>query len=212
MPIPRFFAPTTAAAALLLAMSQTGQASTPSNEVLQRLIALDGQVRSYTADVRADVVMHSFPYLSPSLTGTYYHKEPNKNKIVFTGGLPLIANQFSNVYPRVEGPSRWNDVYVISSQDDGTFTNFKLVPRQPGRIEHVDAKVADRTGELAQLRWNYVGGGYATLNQSYGKVGAYTLVTHQTGHFEDPNYNADVTSTFSNFKLNVQIPDSVFND
>ena len=213
MPIPRFLTATAAAAALLLAASQAGQASTPSNPVLQRLIALEDRLHSYTADVRADVVMHSFPYLSPSLTGIYYHKEPNKNKIVFTGGLPFIANQFSNVYPRVESASHWDDVYVISTErDDGTYTSFKLVPRQHGRIDHIDAKVADQSGELAELRWNYTGGGYATLDQSYGKVGAYTLVTHQTGHFEDSNYNADVTSTFSNFKLNAQIPDSVFND
>jgi outer membrane lipoprotein-sorting protein len=212
MPIPRFLVATAAAAMLLLAASQSGQASTPSNPVLQRLIALDDRLHSYTADVRADVVMHSFPYLSPSLTGTYYHKEPNKNKIVFTGGVPFIANQFSNVYPRVESPSHWNDVYVISSQDDGTYTHFRLVPRQQSRIDHVAAKVADQSGELAELRWNYTGGGYATLKQSYGEVGAYWLVTHQTGHFEDSNYNADVTSTFSNFKLNAQIPDSIFND
>ena len=174
---------------------------------------MNDRLHSYTADVRADVVMHSFPYLSPSLTGTYYHKEPNKNKIVFTGGVPFIANQFSNVYPRVESPSHWNDVYVISvEKDDGTYTYFRMVPRTSGRIDHINAKVADESGELAELRWNYTGGGHATLDQTYGKVGAYWLVTHQTGHFEDSNYNADVASTLSNFKLDAQIPDSVFND
>ncbi len=199
-----------AAAALLLTTAQTGQAAAPPNQALARLIALDNNLRSYTANVRADVAMHSFPYLSPTLTGIYYHKEPSKDKIVFTGGVPFIAQQFSNVYPHVESPSHWNEVYVISQSDDGTYTSLKLTPRSAGRIDHVDAKIADKTGELVQLRWNYVGGGYATLNQSYGKIGGYTLVTHQSGHFEDPNYNADVTSTYSNFKLNAQIPDSVF--
>ncbi len=210
MPILRVL---TATAALLLAVVQVGQTDTPSSEVLQRLIALDDHLRSYTASMSADVVMHSFPYLSASLGGTYYHKEPSKNKVIFTSGLPFIAKQFSSVYPHVESPSRWNDVYVITVvRDDGTYTSFKLVPRKHGHIDHIDAKVADKTGELARLRWNYVDGGYATLNQSYGRVGAYTLVTRQSGHFEDPNYNADVTSTFSNFKLNAAIPDSIFTD
>ncbi len=156
--------------------------------------------------------MHSFPYLSANISGAYYHKEPSKDKIVFTSGLPFIAKQFSNVYPHVESPSRWHDVYDISvERDDGTYTTFKLVPRSPGSIDHIDAKVGDASGELAQLRWNYSGGGYATLNQTYSKVGAYRLVTRETGHFEDPNYNADLTSTFSNFKVNVAIPDSIFN-
>lgn len=213
MPIQRFLAAGAVAAILLLAATQTSQASTFSNPALEKLIALNDRLHSYTADVRADVVMHSFPYLSPSLTGTYYHKEPNKNKIVFTGGVPFIANQFSNVYPRVESPSHWNDVYVISvEKDDGTYTYFRMVPRTSGRIDHINAKVADESGELAELRWNYTGGGHATLDQTYGKVGAYWLVTHQTGHFEDSNYNADVASTLSNFKLDAQIPDSVFND
>ncbi|HET9392713.1 MAG TPA: hypothetical protein VFO29_04195 [Candidatus Rubrimentiphilum sp.] len=211
MQISRFLAAVAIAATLLLGMSPISRAAEPVSPALQKLIALNDRLHSYTADVRADVVMHSFPYLGATLTGTYYHKEPNKNKIVFTGGVPLIANQFSNVYPRVESPSRWNDVYAITVvKDDGKYTSFKMVPRNPGRIEHVDAKVADQSGELAELRWNYTGGGYATLDQSYGKVGAYWLVTHQTGHFQDSNYNADVTSTFSNFKVNAQIPDSIF--
>ncbi len=207
----RHFIRAVAAAALLLTLSPVAQASANSDQVLARLISANAGLRSFTANVSADVQMHSFPYLSANLSGIYYHKEPSKDRVVFTSGLPLIAKQFSNVYPHVESPARWHDVYDISvERDDGTYTTFKLVPRSPGRIDHIDAKVGDKSGELAQLRWNYSGGGYATLNQTYGKVGAFRLVTRETGHFEDPNYNADLSSTFSNFKVNVAIPDSVF--
>lgn len=202
-----------AAAVLLLAVSSAGQASTNSEQVLARLISANAGLRSFTAHVSADVVMHSFPYLTADVSGIYYHKEPSKDKVVFTSGLPFIAKQFSNVYPHVESPSRWHDVYTISVEgEDGTYTTFKLVPRSPGRIDHIDAKVGDKSGELAQLRWNYAGGGYATLNQTYGKVGAYRLVTRESGHFEDPNYNADLSSTFSDFKVNAAIPDSIFSN
>ncbi len=206
-----FFSGAVAAAALLLMVSPAGQASTNSDNVLARLISANVGLRSFTAGVNADVVMHSFPYLSANLGGMYYHKEPSKDKVVFTSGLPFIAKQFSNVYPHVESPARWHDVYEISMErDDGMYTTFKLVPRSGGRIDHIDAKVGDKSGELAQLRWNYTDGSYATLNQTYGKVGAYRLVTRETGHFENPNYNADLSSTFSNFKVNVAIPDSIF--
>jgi len=211
MPIARILTAFAAAAALLVALGQPLQASPNSDKLLARLISANSGLRGFTASVSADVVMHSFPFLSANVSGIYYHKEPSKDKVVFTGGLPFIAKEFSNVYPHVESPSRWRDVYNISvERDDGTYTTFKLVPRAGGRIDHIDAKVGDKTAELAQLRWNYVGGGYATLNQSYSKVGAFRLVTRETGHFEDSNYNADLSSTFSNFKVNTPIPDSIF--
>lgn len=211
MRLARPLAAATAAIVLLLAGSGNGAASAPVSPVIQKLIALDDRVHSFTANVQADVVMRSFPYLTTSLGGTYYHKQPSKDRIVFTSGVPFIAKAFSNVYPHVESPSRWSDVYDISvERDEGGFTTFKLVPRSREHIDHIDAKIADATGELAQLRWNYAGGGYATLNQTYGKVGAYRLVTRESGHYEDPNYNADLSSAFSNFKVNVPIPDSVF--
>lgn len=203
------------AACLASGVSLTSAQAAPAagNPALRKLIALDAGLRSYTAAVHADVTMHTFPYLSPSLDGMYYHKEPNKDKIVFTSGLPLMAQQFSQIYPRLESPSHWNDVYVISLvKDDGTVSTFKLVPRKAGRVDHIDATVDDRSGELDGMRWNYQGGGYASLEQRYRKVGGYDLVARQTGHFEDPHYNADVTSTFSDFKINAAIPDSIFSD
>jgi len=200
-----------AASLLWVAGSGSGAASAPLSPVIQKLISLDDRVHSFTADVQAGVVMHSFPYLTTELGGIYYHKQPSKDRIVFTSGVPFIARAFSTVYPHVESPSRWSDVYDISiERDEGGFTTFRLVPRSREHVNHIDAKIADATGELAQLRWNYAGGGYATLNQTYGKVGSYRLVTRESGHYEDSNYNADLSSTFSNFKLNVAIPDSVF--
>lgn len=180
--------------------------------LVHRMAAAD-DVRSYTASVHADIAMHTFPYLSPSLDGTYYHKEPSKNKIVFTSGLPFIAKQFSKVYPQVESPARWFDIYDVSLESaDPTFTILKLVPRKRGRVDHIDAKIQNSTADLVQLRWNYNDGGYATLDQTYGVIDGHRLVTRQTGHLEVPHYSADLKSTFTAFKINADIPDSVFAD
>ena len=203
-------------AALVLSVALPGAvaAQTAANapsQLLQRMIAQTQGVQSYTASVHADIAMRTFPYLSPSLDGTYYHKEPSKNKIVFTSGLPFIAKQFSKVYPEVESPSRWDELYVVSVEgDDSGATTFKLVPRKHGRIDHIDAKVDDRTAEVVTMRWNYNDGGYATLDQTYSPVQGHELVTGQTGHVEVPHYTADLKSTFSDFKINAPIPDSVF--
>lgn len=196
------------AGAFMPAAAQTGNVS----DLIRRMAAAQN-VRSYTASVHADVAMHSFPYLSPSLDGMYYHKEPSKNKIVFTSGLPFIAKQFSKVYPEVDSPANWQQKYFVSVESaDASYTTLKLVPRKHGRIDHIDAKIDNATTDLVQLRWNYNEGGYATLNQTYSEVEGHRLVTEQTGHFEDPHYNADVKSTFTRFKINADIPDSVFAD
>jgi hypothetical protein len=199
--------------ALTLACVQStrAQSPAPSTLLVERMIANTSGVKSYTASVHADIAMRTFPYLSPSLDGMYYHKEPSRNKIVFTSQLPFIAKQFSKVYPEVESPSRWVEVYYITSEGDTDgFTTLKLVPRKRGRIDHIDAKIDDKTAQLVSLRWNYNDGGYATLDQTYSDVGGHTLVTQQTGHVEVPHYTVDLKSTFKDFKINANIPDSVF--
>lgn len=206
-----------AAAAILCALVAgaagvaNAQLSPSALQLIQRAATVSQSVKSYTASVHADIAMHTFPYLSPSLEGTYYHKEPSRNKIVFTSGLPFIAKEFSKVYPEVESPSRWPEVYDISTEGDaGGFTTLKLVPKKHSRIDHIDAKIDDKSAQIVSLRWNYNDGGYATLDQTYGEVDGHVLVTQQSGHFEVPHYTADLKSTFSNFNLNAQIPDSVF--
>jgi len=199
------------AAAAALCAPAAAEVPSQTDELMQRMVAASQAVQSYTAAVHADIAMHSFPYLSPSLDGTYYHKEPSKNKIVFTSGLPFIATEFSKVYPQVESPSRWSAVYVVTTESSsGGYTIFKLVPRKHGRVDHIDATVDEKTAEVTSLRWNYNDGGFATLDQTYAAVDGHLLVNKQSGHLEVPHYNADLTSTFKDFKLNASIPDSVF--
>ena len=183
-----------------------------ATDLIRRMVAADN-VRSYTASVHADIAMHSFPFLSPSLDGTYYHKEPSKNKIVFTSGLPFIAKQFSKVYPEVESPANWAEKYYVSVESaDPAFTTLKLVPRKHGRIYHIDAKIDNKTADLVELKWNYNDGGYALLDQTYSVIQGHRLVTEQTGKFDVPHYSADLKSTFTAFHINANIPDSVFAD
>lgn len=180
-------------------------------QLLARTGALADGVRTYTANVQADIEMHSFPYLHPQLTGKYYHEAPDRNKIVFTGGVPFIAKAFSKVYPEVPSPSQWASLYAITVEGlQGGTTVFKLVPKIHGRIDNIEASVDDRTAELVGLRWNYTDGGYAELRQTYGIVDGHLLVVRQSGAVNIPNWSADVRSAFSNFRLNVPIAPSVF--
>ncbi|MDQ2991300.1 MAG: hypothetical protein M3R30_00565 [Candidatus Eremiobacteraeota bacterium] len=185
-----------------------------SSDLLARMIALNPGLKSYTAAIHAEVHMTSFPFLSPVLDGTYYHKDPSKDKIVFTSGLPGIAKQFSKIYPRIAAPVAWKSTYVVTTgATGGTTTTFRLAPRKNGRIDHVDVVVDNATATILSMKWNYNdGSGYAEMHQTYTKVGNDYLVSGQTGHVEQSIYKADITSTFASFKLNDPIADSVFTD
>jgi len=170
-------------------------------------------LHAFTATMHANVVMKSFPFLSAALTGTYYHKEPDKTKVVFTSGVPLIASQFDKLYAHIESPSQWESVYDVKIvSDDGAVTAFRLVPKKHGNVERIDAKVDDKTATVTSMRWADDNGGYAEMTNHYGTVDGNTVVTSQTGHVEEPGYVADITSTIDHYAINPDLADSVFSE
>lgn len=182
-----------------------------STDLLDRMAAINPGLRSFTATMNANVALKTFPFLTVQLVGTYYHREPDQNKIVFTSGVPAIAEQFDKLYAHVEPPSRWRDVYQVTVlSDDGTTTTYRLVPLKKGNVEHVDARADDKNATVSWMRWNYDNGGYAEMNSRYGHVGDAVVVTSQTGHVQEPGYTADITSTIGGYKINAEIPDTVF--
>jgi hypothetical protein len=204
----RFLSSTVYIATLLLANIVPASSGIP---LMERMIALNPGLHSYEAAIHADISMKTFPFLSPSLDGTYYHKAPSLDKIVFTSGLPTMAAEFSKVYPRVPSPAQWSSIYVIKQgRDDGNVTAFKLVPRKQGRVDHIDVAVDDASATILSMRWDYNDGGYAELHQTYSNIDGNLVVTGQTGHFESSLYKADVSSTLSNYKLNPPLSDSFF--
>ncbi len=179
--------------------------------LLARMEAVNPNLHSFTATLRAHVAMKSFPFLSADLVGTYYYQQPDKNKVSFTGGVPVVAQQFDKLYAHIESPSQWQELYVVTIvSDDGRMAIFKLVPRKRGNVEHIDATVDDQSATVTSMRWNYNNGGYAEMANHYGRVEGNLLVESQTGHVQEPGYVADITSTIGDYKINPTLPDSVF--
>lgn len=179
--------------------------------LLGRMAALNPNLHTFTATLRAHVVMKSFPFLSADVVGAYYYEAPDKNKVVFTGGVPLVAQQFDNLYAHIESPSQWQALYVVTPvSDDGKTAIFKLVPRKRGNVEHIDATVDDKNATVTSMRWNYTNGGYAEMANRYGRIEGNLLVQSQSGHVQEPGYVADITSTIGDYKVNPALPDGVF--
>ena len=180
-------------------------------DLLARMIALNPDLHSYTATMRAHVALETFPFLSTDIVATYYHKDPDLNKIAVTGGMPAIAKGFSQLFPRIEPPARWDALYTVTQLgDDGRATTFSLVPRTPGTISKITVTVDDATATIRSERWDYANGGWASVDNRYSVIQGNTLVTSQTGHVAEPSYTGDVSTTLSGYQLNPNLPDSLF--
>jgi outer membrane lipoprotein-sorting protein len=197
-----------AAALLATAASVSGQ---PKDGLLDRMAGLNPHLSAFTATLHAHVTMESFPFLSADLTGTYYYKQPDKNKVVFSAGVPLLAKQFDKLYAHIEPPSRWRELYDVTIlSDDGTTTSFRLVPRKNGNVATIDATADDRTATVRTMRWNYSNGGFAQMANRYESEDGNVVVSSQTGHVAEPGYVADITSTLDAYKFNPKLPDELF--
>ncbi len=183
----------------------------PADDLLARMAAVNANLHSYTVQMKAHVAMTTFPFLTADLTGTYYHKDPDRDKLEITGGLPAIASQFSKIYPHLEPPSRWSEVFDVKLvSDDGKTADLQLTPKAHGNVESIDAKVDDAQATVRSLEWHYADGATATMVNSYERVQGYLLVTAQTGSVNEPSYKGTITSQLSGYKINAPIADTVF--
>jgi len=198
------------AAVALVPSLAAAQSGAPGGDVYARMQKINAGLRSYEADFHVDVRMRSFLPLNPSLDGTAYYKQPDKNAIVFNT-VPILAQQFKKIYPQLEPPSEWPKLYDVTPiADDGTTAQFKLVRKKEGRIDHVDVTADDRTATVTSMTYVYRDGGSVSFQQTYRAIGGNYVVATQTGKVDLPQYKADVASTFSNYRLNVAIDDHVF--
>ena len=201
----------TAIAMLAFALPSLGAAQTGDpGPLLKRMAQVNPKLRSYSAQTHVNIALHSFPFLAPSLDGTVYYRQPDKQAIVFDT-VPALAAQFQKIYPKFDPPSEWDALYTISIQAaDATATTLRLVPRKAGRVSHLDVRVDNATAMPSDYTWTYTDGGAVTFEQQYLQIDGNYLVKSQAGRVDLPSYKADVTSTFTNYKLNVPIPDTVF--
>jgi len=197
--------------ALLALVPLVTSAQTPDpSALLQRMAQVNSGLQSYTASVHAEIALHTFPFLSPALDGTFYFRAPDKDAIVFDT-VPILAKQFQKVYPKFDPPSKWPSLYTISVMtEDANTTTLRLVPKKHGRVAHLDVRIDNVAATASSYTWTYEDGGDITFDVQYAHVEGNYLPKSQVGKVNLPSYKADVNSTFGNFKLNVPIADKVF--
>ncbi|MDB5039933.1 MAG: hypothetical protein JWN27_659 [Candidatus Eremiobacteraeota bacterium] len=206
--------------AFLAALTLAALATTPSRPVAAaateadlyaRMQRVNSELQSYQADVTVAIQLHTFPFLSPTLEGKAYYKRPDKTAVQFQT-VPALAGQLKKVVGQMEPPSDWPKLYEVTpTGDDGTTATFKLVRKKNGRIDHVDVKVEDKTATVSEMTYFYKDdGGTIRFNNTYDQIGGNFVVKQQTGKVDVPHYNADINSSFANYKINVPVDDKVF--
>jgi hypothetical protein len=211
MRIRRSFIALTAAALTAITLPVTSVAA--AGDLYARMQRVNSDLRTYQADVTVAIQLHTFPFLSPTLEGKAYYKRPDKTAVQFEA-VPALAGQLKKVVGQMEPPADWDKLYdVTPTGDDGTVATFKLVRKKNGRIDHVEVKVDDRTATVSEMTYYYKeseGGGSIRFTNTYDQISGNYVIKAQTGKVDLPHYNADISSRFANYKLNVPVDDKVF--
>jgi hypothetical protein len=201
------------AAAALVAFAAPSLPAWAQDDLYARMQRVNMGLNSYQSDVSVHVEMHTIPFINQTFEGTAYYKKPDKAAVQFNT-VPVLAGLLKKVVGQMETPSDWPKLYeVTKTADDGSVADFKLVRKKNGRIDHVDVKVDDKTATVSEMTYFYKdsGGSVRFVNQYDQISGNYVLKT-QTGKVDIPHYNADLNTTFANYKLNVPVSDKVFQD
>jgi hypothetical protein len=183
------------------------------DDLYARMQRVNSGLNTYQADVTVAIKLNTFPFLSPTLEGKAFFKRPDKSAVQFQA-VPALAGQLKKVVGQIEPPSDWPKLYDVSqTSDDGANALFKLVRKKNGRIDHVDVKVDDKTATVSEMTYFYKdSGGTIKFTNTYDQIAGNFVLKLQTGKVDIPHYNADVSSTFANYKINIPVDDKVFQD
>jgi hypothetical protein len=200
------------AVAALLAVSWVTPSGAQS-DLYERMQHVNSSLMSYQADVRVAIQLHTFPFLSPTLEGKAYYKHPDKTAVKFNT-VPALAGQLKKVVGQMEQPSEWDQLYdVTQTGDDGSVATFRLVRKKNGRIDHVEVKVDDKTATVTEMVYFYKdSGGTIKFDNVYDLIDGSYVIREQTGKVDVPHYNADISSSFAHYKLNVPLDDKLFDE
>ena len=179
--------------------------------LLDRMSAVNADLRTYTATLHAQIRLVTFPFLQTAIVGTIYRKEPDRERLVVTSGLPSLAQQFGTLYPHIERPSLWRNDFIVSvAGEGGGVARLRLVPRKSGNVASIVASVDESSALVTRMEWNYRNGGTAEMSQAYAEIGDDELPSSQQGHIQEPGYVADISATVDDYHLNVPLSDELF--
>jgi outer membrane lipoprotein-sorting protein len=186
------------------ALAQTFDAA--ADPAFQNLLAANAGLGSYTAHITVHTRLRISSF---TLHGTLYGKN-GRVKIVFDD-IPAIAKSTVENQPELPPPSTWATSYAISvGAKDALTTTYHLVPLTEDRVNSVDTVVQNASGLVVRYVWTNKNGLTITSDQTFAPVGVYHLVRTTTTKTRGDGIRADSETTFSDYQLGAEVPDSIF--
>ena len=179
----------------------------PSTDaVFQKMLGVNKGLQSYQAHID---VQTRLPFGGFTLRGTLYDRG-DRSKVIFDN-VPAIARSSVENQPSIGAASNWHNRYAISlvSHTAG-LTTYRLVPISAEGVRSIDAIVENASGLVQEYVWSNSNGMTITSDQTYELVGSYQLVGSVATKTRGAGVHADSTTTFTNYQLNVTVPESVF--
>jgi anti-anti-sigma factor len=183
-------------------------------DVVHSVAGANAAMQSYQATVSVDFHLRTFPFISEHLDGTTYFKRPDDFEVVFRK-VPAYAKGFDRLYSDIDDPSSWERRFDISFAGDKTFEGhrdvvLRLVQKVRGMIDHEDVAIDPVAQHIDGMEWHYYNGGVIEMTQQYQHVGDFEVLAKQHAIIAIPFVHAAADATYSEYKTNVAIDDSVF--
>ena len=195
-----------AAVVCMAAAPARAQTFDPSTDaVFQKMLGANKGLQSYQAHVD---VQTRLPLGHFTLHGTLYDRG-DRSKVVFDN-VPAIARSSVENQPSIGAVSNWHQLYAMSLVSHAAgLTTCRLVPVSAEGVRSIDVVVENSSGLVQEYVWSNTNGMTITSDQTYEPIGGYQLVGSVATKTRGA-VHADSTTTFTNYQLNVTVPESVF--
>jgi hypothetical protein len=182
--------------------------------VLAKVQERNPSLSSYQGRVHVDLRLTSFPFLRQHLDGTTYYKKPSNYEVAFDR-VPPLAKGFDKMFADVGDPSSWEKRFHITYEGERDYNGrkdieLKLVQRVRGMIDHETVLIDPVAWTVDSIRYDYYNGGHITMTQTFREVGGYSMLAEQNADIAIPYAKAVAHGTYSEYKTNVAVDDSVF--
>ena len=146
--------------------------------------------------------------------GRPYYKRPSNYEVVFDK-VPPLAMVRIRCFAYVGDPASWEKRFVVTYEGEREFsgrrTRAAAYPAGARDDRSRDGpRRPQRLGDWTRIRYDYYNGGHITMTQTFREVGAAFMLAEQNAEIAIPYAKAVAHGTYTDYKTNVAVDDSIF--
>lgn len=182
--------------------------------IFQHVNELNPDLVDYSAAINVNIkAKWLFVPYSPKLAGHYYHKKPDKNKLVLEEAPSFIKNQpnaFGFSLPDLKRVT--SKVARVTTLNGQKCYEIIAIPKYESSIVSQQFWVNCENYTVPRQVTNYEDDGKLTVNATYTVTGNYWVFDKMHAEFSFPKVKvqASADASYSNYKFNQGLTDSFF--